>query len=386
MGWILKFFISSVTDALKEHRKAAQSAFRHLHEDRGYDLSSHLMESNTNTPGPPTSYLDELDECDALLLILGPTYGKIGEDGLSATHREFLRAKSTGKLVIPFHDEHTESYEEDEKRFLSEVFAFRTSHSFDGTPQGLELELERTLEKLYRGNGKSIPVFNSINDSLEYVTSMDQRHFFIASLRLLDQIKVEDAKESIMNNRVWRDLIRPSSGMPFRDEPNRKYITSTSVWNQNKIFARGRLYFEGEIGLVSVFPFMNAMQSGVNSTEEPRVNPLYLQATIANIIKLAVQVRDSLLLRDSVFIRFMLKSDEKMLLPLVNVNRALHGVFTGELHNPQSDSTVEQFDFELPEGLSEQSALQLAKDALLRDIYGTFHYWNPEFLDPFDKI
>lgn len=382
----MKFFISSVTETLREHRKAAQSAFRYLHEDRGYDLSSHLMESNTNTPGPPTSYLDELDECDALLLILGSTYGKKGEDGLSATHREFLRAKSTGKLVIPFHDKHKESYEEDEKRFLAEVFAFRTSHSFDGTPQGLELEIERTLEKLYRGNGKSVPVFNFINDSLKYIASINQRHFLIASLKLSDQIKVEDAKQIIMNNRVWRELIRPSSGMPFRDEPNREYITSTSMWNENNLFARGRIYFEGEIGVMSVFPFMNVVQFGVNSTEEPRLNALNLQATIANIVKLGVQIRDALRIRDSVFIRLMLKSNEKMVLPLVNVNRAMHGILTGEVHNPNSENETEQFNLELPEGVTESSALKLAKDSLIRDVYGTFHYWNPEFLDPFNKI
>lgn len=96
----LKVFVSSVQNELATERlaiveMASEDTF--LRENvqivRFEDLPA-------ETEPVSEGYLNKLDECEVYVGIIGNSYGDKGSDGLSATHREYIRAVETGKEIL----------------------------------------------------------------------------------------------------------------------------------------------------------------------------------------------------------------------------------------------------------------------------------------------
>lgn len=97
-----KVFVSSVQDELINERTAISEL---VHTDPF--LSKHIevirFENRPATTLPAESaYLKDLEDCHVYLGILGFDYGKEGEDGLSAVHREYKCAVANGIPVLAF--------------------------------------------------------------------------------------------------------------------------------------------------------------------------------------------------------------------------------------------------------------------------------------------
>ena len=83
----LRVFISSTSD-LKLERDAVEQALSKL------KIDSSRFEAWPSTPNQPMAEcLQQIDDSDAMILLLGETYGSLTNDGISVTHLEFRHAK-----------------------------------------------------------------------------------------------------------------------------------------------------------------------------------------------------------------------------------------------------------------------------------------------------
>jgi len=190
----LRWFISSVTDEMLPHRRAVAQAMRYLREHRRFDIVPFRMEEDYPTPSsrPEVNYLNELDQSDAMVLVLGKYYGrKSPQDGLSATHRELLHAVETGKLIVLFYDANTDEYEPDEQEFLHVAFSHAQGYPFDGTFQNLETIVQRVLEGLYRGSVERNPIVAHM-DGIGFAERNGLPHIAVFSTKISAPISIEE--------------------------------------------------------------------------------------------------------------------------------------------------------------------------------------------------
>ena len=98
-----KVFISGNQTELKEERFAAQDAI--LNSPIIKDFFVPFLFENLPAGGrePVSTYLNEVKSSDIYLGILGNNYGPKGEDGISATEREydtFIEHVTDGEILI----------------------------------------------------------------------------------------------------------------------------------------------------------------------------------------------------------------------------------------------------------------------------------------------
>lgn len=112
----LVVFISSTSD-LQPHRDAVERTLRTLEIDGS---RFEAWPPSPNTDGGMAECLRQLDDADAVVLLLGSSYGSIADDGLSPTHTEYRRALAMRKPVFPFllHGDHRDN---DQEQFIAEV-------------------------------------------------------------------------------------------------------------------------------------------------------------------------------------------------------------------------------------------------------------------------
>jgi len=99
---VLKIFVSSAQVELANERTAITEL---VHADPF--LSKHveavLFENMPAYTKPAeAAYLEDLDACDVYMGILGFEYGTVGDEGLSAAHREYLRARENKMPILIF--------------------------------------------------------------------------------------------------------------------------------------------------------------------------------------------------------------------------------------------------------------------------------------------
>jgi len=107
-------FISSTAD-LKSERDAVEEVLNDL------KIDASRFESWPSSPNNPISEcLKQVEESYAFILLLGKKYGNFAEDGLSATHKEYRKAKELN-LPIFAYIFHTNNLEEKQQSFIDEV-------------------------------------------------------------------------------------------------------------------------------------------------------------------------------------------------------------------------------------------------------------------------
>ncbi|OIO75509.1 MAG: hypothetical protein AUJ85_02795 [Elusimicrobia bacterium CG1_02_37_114] len=97
-----KIFVSGVQKELKEERRAIKYFIQ-----ANYLLSEYfdifLFEDlPAKSESSKEVYIDEINDSDIYMGILGGEYGTIGKDGLSATEREYRQAKKKSKTIFAF--------------------------------------------------------------------------------------------------------------------------------------------------------------------------------------------------------------------------------------------------------------------------------------------
>lgn len=117
----MKVFISSVIGGLEDARDAAAAAVETLRSQpkRAEDFGA-------SPDSPQRTCLAGVREADAVLLILGPHYGKAQQSGLSPTHEEYREAKERCPVLV-FVQENVEM-EVEQRRLLEEVQGWSSGH------------------------------------------------------------------------------------------------------------------------------------------------------------------------------------------------------------------------------------------------------------------
>lgn len=98
----MRVFVSSVQDELINERTAVLELV-----NTDSFLSKHVQavlfeKQPARTLPAADAYLSDLASCDVYVGILGFQYGRVAEDGLSATHREYLKAREIGLPILVF--------------------------------------------------------------------------------------------------------------------------------------------------------------------------------------------------------------------------------------------------------------------------------------------
>lgn len=97
-----KIFVSGVQDELKHERYAIKKLIEEFSLLDEYFNVFLFEDLSAKSISAENIYLGEVARCDIYVGILGYDYGKIGDDGISATEREFNEAKKSSKEILIF--------------------------------------------------------------------------------------------------------------------------------------------------------------------------------------------------------------------------------------------------------------------------------------------
>jgi len=97
-----RVFISSVQEEFKEERRAIKEFI-----DQNFLLKEHFEvflfeDTPAHSKSAEQSYLQEVQECDVYIGILGYRYGKFDKENISPTEREFRTAQKAGREIFIF--------------------------------------------------------------------------------------------------------------------------------------------------------------------------------------------------------------------------------------------------------------------------------------------
>ncbi len=146
----LRVFVSSTQKELRAERQAIGSLLVTDEFLRACTVPRLFEEYPAPLQPNPKAYLDLLGTCSVYLLVVGHDYGRVLDDGLSATHQEyrFARARKMPTLVC-VRGERTEPREEETKAFLAEVEADHHTYSrFGSIDELLDKVRDRLKEHL----------------------------------------------------------------------------------------------------------------------------------------------------------------------------------------------------------------------------------------------
>lgn len=133
----MKIFVSSLIANMTGIRAAARTAIESL----GYSATM-AEDFGARAQSPQITCLEGVRSADAVVLILGASYGAKQASGLSATHEEYREAKSRGN-VLSFVDEGV-TFEPEQAAFVREVQAWDTGLFRGGFSNTTDLQTKIT--------------------------------------------------------------------------------------------------------------------------------------------------------------------------------------------------------------------------------------------------
>lgn len=123
-----KIFVSSVMEEFEHERRELAAALRDL------GMQPIIFEAlGGQDDDAEAAFLAGVDQSDVYLGIIGDRYGTMQPGGRSATHAEYLRAKSRGKRISVWSKEPSPERQGNEVDFLTEVQLFQTTGRFDSS-------------------------------------------------------------------------------------------------------------------------------------------------------------------------------------------------------------------------------------------------------------
>ena len=109
-------FVSSVVRDYEHYREAAKVAIECL----VFELVLMEVTYPSSPESPRVACLDQVEESDVVVLLMGSRYGSVLRSGKSATHEEWEHARNINKRVLVF-VEKVDSREPDQAAFLEKV-------------------------------------------------------------------------------------------------------------------------------------------------------------------------------------------------------------------------------------------------------------------------
>ena len=230
----LRVFVSSVQQELENERVAIAELI-----STDPFISRHceavLFERLPASPLPAQkAYLTELDSSDLYVGIIGLEYGPTGRDGLSAMHREYLRAQKRRMPVIIFVKGHSSRDKERNKK-MQELFnqirdsqaghTYRRFSNYQDLKQFVRDALLPILEK--RGLTPSMDEQTEFEQNLSAASDFDTRLIKQAGIPDLDPILTKEYVAAVLNKPLKnRRIIQQtllSRGLLWYDEKDRQY-------------------------------------------------------------------------------------------------------------------------------------------------------------------
>jgi len=226
----MRVFVSSVQDELVNER----TAILELVNTDSF-LSKHveavLFEHQpARTLPAEDAYLSDLETCDVYMGILGYQYGDVGDDGLSPTHREYLKAREIGLPILFFvrgqsgQDKKRESAVRDlfqQIRDSKKGHTYRRFNHYQDLKQKVRNALLPILEK--RGISPSESEQMEFEGTLEAASDFDtqpigQVDYDDLDKRLMTQyvVSVRQVKKDIGEQKVQKVLLQ--RGMIWFDD------------------------------------------------------------------------------------------------------------------------------------------------------------------------
>ncbi len=98
----MRVFVSSVQDELINERTAILELINTDPFLSKYIEAVLFEHQPARTLPVKEAYLSDLESCNVYIGIIGFQYGRIEDDGLSSTHREYLTAKKMGIPILVF--------------------------------------------------------------------------------------------------------------------------------------------------------------------------------------------------------------------------------------------------------------------------------------------
>ena len=140
----MKVFISSVIGGMEKFRDAVAEAIETLQH-----VAIRAEDFNASPVSPRLACLQEVQNSDAMILMIGERYGDKQQSGLSATHEEYREARRMRMPVIVMVQQNV-SREDPQEAFLREVRGWEGGHytgSFE-SPNELRTSTIRSLHEL----------------------------------------------------------------------------------------------------------------------------------------------------------------------------------------------------------------------------------------------
>lgn len=149
---VLKVFVSSTEEDLKEERKVARDAILNLYTSKELPFKPVMFEYFGSHPSSPKqTSLEHVRDSDIFVGIFGERYGSfLPNEGVSITEREYMEAKKFGKYILSYVKEIEEIKREEKLRdFLKKIGDIEKGYTFSKFKNQYELK-EKIISDLLK--------------------------------------------------------------------------------------------------------------------------------------------------------------------------------------------------------------------------------------------
>lgn len=217
-----KVFVSGNQTELREERFAAQDAILNSPVIRDFFVPFLFENLPAGGRNPVSTYLDEVKNGDIYLGILGNKYGNIGDDGISATEREydaFIEHVNGGEVLILIKGDNNISRDHEVNEFIEKTKNKTVYRRFNSTDE-LKEEIIKSLQSFLENEGiiNFEPFDKRINRKADYsaISENEVIDFLQKRAHNLD-VEVPDAsiKDILLNLlkvlKVFKGKIHPTN-------------------------------------------------------------------------------------------------------------------------------------------------------------------------------
>lgn len=225
----MRVFVSSVQDELINER----TAILELVNTDSF-LSKHIEavlfeHQPARTLSAVHAYLSDLKSCDVYVGILGFQYGSVGDDGLSPTHREYIKAKELGLPILIFvrgQSGQDKNRDTEVKKLFQQIRDNKKGHTYRrfNHYQELKQKVRNALLPILGKRGTS----PSELEQIEFTTTLEAASDF--DTQSLQQVDYEDLDKKLIAQ--YAQAVR-------QDNAN---ISNTDI--QKILFQRGMIWFD----------------------------------------------------------------------------------------------------------------------------------------------
>ena len=234
----LRLFVSSVQKELATERLAVLELVRENDPFLNENFEVIRFEDLPATTEPTSkAYLKALEECDIYLGIIGNEYGKVGPDGFSSVHREYLYARKKGMEIYVFIKGKDNSIRNKKMiSFLKQIRDPRKGHKYKRFENYIDLKQEARGALLnFLQTRDIIPSIKEDSDfmqSLAAASDFEKQQAPIGSLNYVDwEVARTLVKKMIILKKISKEEMPPlltSCGLALRVDESGQYTLTNA--------------------------------------------------------------------------------------------------------------------------------------------------------------